>query len=67
MKVKCSISEGEDEGDSGQPVATTIAVCTRCEHETTSYGTSDASVKRCLVLMREECPNDEKNFYTGGG
>jgi len=39
------------------------ATCTRCGHQTESYGNSDASVKRCLVLMREECPKGENNFY----
>lgn len=32
-------------------------------HETQSFGTSEASVRRCLALMREECPNGENNFY----
>lgn len=38
--------------------------CTRCGHSVISYGRSDRSIRRCLALMREECPNDEANYYT---
>lgn len=62
MRVLCSIEETELEGDHG-PIDSVIAICSRCDHETESYGTSEASIRRCLVLMRKECPNDECNFY----
>lgn len=39
------------------------AICTRCDHETESFGTRGASVRRCLLLMRQECPRSEENFY----
>lgn len=57
-KVECEIEEIEQDG---QPAIQ--ATCTACEHTTVSYGTSDRSIKRCLVLMREECPEGETNFY----
>ncbi len=61
-KVTCDIEEVELEGE-----YTTVdgvqATCSKCDHQTESYGTSDASIKRCLVLMREECPMGEANFY----
>jgi hypothetical protein len=63
MKVSCEINEVELDGDHGT-IPGVVATCSRCGHETESYGTSDASVRRCLVLMREECPNDETNYYT---
>jgi hypothetical protein len=63
MKVKCSVSECELDGDSGRLVEGVQAECSRCGNTTRSFGTSDASRKRCLVLMREECPRNEKNFY----
>ncbi len=65
MKIRCQVDEVEMEGDFG-PVDGVVAQCTRCGHETESFGTSDASVRRCLVLMREECPRGESNFYTAG-
>ena len=36
-----------------------------CQHTTESFGTGEKSVKRCLVLMRQECPEGEENFYVG--
>ena len=54
-EMPCRIEYGEEEGDSGQPVATTTATCTGCGAETFSYGDGDASVRRCLMLMKDEC------------
>ena len=39
--------------------------CSRCGHATEAYGTDDPSGRRCLVALREECPNGESNFYIG--
>jgi hypothetical protein len=65
MRVRCEIQETELDGDYGS-VAGISATCSRCGHETQSFGTSEASIKRCLVLMREECPESEQNFYVEG-
>jgi hypothetical protein len=40
-----------------------IVTCNRCEHEEESFGQGPASVKRCMALMKENCPRDEDNFY----
>lgn len=66
MRVTCEVDEVELENEDGFPVDGICATCERCGHETKSFGTGDASVKRCLVLMREECPNGEHNFYVEG-
>lgn len=63
MRVRCEIEEVELENDNGRLIDGVSATCTRCDHTTESFGTSEASVKRCLVLMREECGNQENNFY----
>jgi len=63
MKVKCDIYQGRQEGDYGGEVGVTEARCERCDHQTESFGTDEPSVLRCLVLMREECPFGESNFY----
>jgi hypothetical protein len=63
MRVRCEIEETELENDSGRLIPGVTATCTRCGHETESFGTSERSVSRCLVLMREECGNQEDNFY----
>lgn len=62
-RVACEVAETELEGDHGRPVPGVCATCTRCGHETESYGTSERSVTRCLVVMREECPEGESNYY----
>jgi hypothetical protein len=63
MEVPVTIDEGEIEDDHGGLRPGIIAECTRCGHTTQSFGTSERSVGRCLALMREQCPEDEKNYY----
>ena len=63
MRVLCSIEETELENDEGRPIDGVEATCSRCQHTTQSFGTGEASRKRCLVLLREECPEGEANFY----
>jgi len=63
MKVECEIEEDDVENEGGRLIDGVVATCSRCGHTTESCGTSDASVRRCLVLMREECPQGENNFY----
>jgi len=63
VKVVCEINYHETEGDRGQDVPSCSATCGRCGHATESYGQHDGSVTRCLVLLREECPEGEFNFY----
>lgn len=66
MRVECEVVEVDLENDDGHDVEGVKAVCSRCDHETESFGTGDGSRRRCLVLMREECPNGERNFYVEG-
>ena len=61
--VECQIEEVELENDNGYPVDGVRATCPKCDQQTESFGTSERSIKRCLVLLREECPNGEDNFY----
>lgn len=65
MKVSCSIDFIDLENDDGREVEGVSATCERCGHSTESFGTGPASVRRCLVLLREECPEGEANFYVG--
>ena len=64
MKVYCEVNSVELENDEGREVPGVCLSCTRCGHETESFGESDRSIKRCLALMREECPEGEDNYYT---
>lgn len=63
MRVDCTIDNIDLDGDFSNSVAGIQATCSRCGHETESFGDGDASIMRCLALMREECPNRESNFY----
>jgi hypothetical protein len=62
VNVRCTVNEIELEGDYGM-VDSVEVVCSRCGHFTESFGTGQASIRRCLALLREECPKKERNFY----
>jgi hypothetical protein len=62
-EVVCDIEIFTDVNAQGRKIESTRAICSECGHETTSYGTGDGSRKRCLVLMNEECPEGQNNFY----
>lgn len=57
-RVECEVRSANLGGRPGIEVT-----CTRCGHTTESFGESDRSIRRCLALMREECPDGESNFY----
>lgn len=50
------------DGDHGS-VDGIIVTCSRCGHEVEVFGTGEASIKRAAIMLREECPNREENFY----
>jgi hypothetical protein len=63
VRVEAEIDYDEVENENGHLVDVTTAACSRCDHTTESYGSSERSVRRCLALLREECPEGENNFY----
>ena len=69
MRVECEVEHVTLDGDytdrAGNPVQVdgVRAICGRCGHVTESFGTSDRSIRRCAVLLHEECPRGENNFY----
>jgi hypothetical protein len=68
MRVHASVEEATLTNDDGYDVEGVIVTCDRCQHTTESFGTTSSSVKRCLAMLREECPHKERNFYvTEGG
>lgn len=63
-EIPCTILEIDLESEtSGRMIPGVVATCSRCQHETESFGTSDDSIRRCLALMRQECPRGQRNFY----
>jgi len=63
MRVKCVVDYITLENDAGYDVESVGVTCPRCGSDQESYGESEASVTRCLVLLREDCPKGENNFY----
>jgi hypothetical protein len=63
MTVNCEVQEVTLYSQTGRPISGVRVVCSRCEHEAETFGTGQASVRRCLALLREECPTEEDNYY----
>ena len=63
MRVKIDVSEEDLDGDYGT-VPGLIITCTRCQHSVEVFGIEEPSVKRGAVMLRNECPFDEDNFYS---
>ena len=62
-KVDCEVEYTTDMNDDNREVDCVVVTCSACGHEESSWGHGSASVKRCLALMSEQCPQGEKNFY----
>jgi hypothetical protein len=62
MRVECDVEHTELDGDYGT-VEGICVTCGRCDHRVEVYGTTNASIRRGLATLREECPQGENNFY----
>jgi hypothetical protein len=62
-KIPCEIEGVDIEREDGSLGPGVEATCTNCGHQTHSFGESDASIRRCLAQMREQCPEGQSNFY----
>lgn len=62
MKVSVDIYEDEIEGDYG-PTQGLVITCPRCGHSVEVFGTENASARRGAIMLREECPRGESNYY----
>lgn len=62
-RISCSLSYTTSYNAEGFEVQCVSVECSRCNHSETAYGESEASVKRCLANMRENCPRNENNYY----
>lgn len=62
-RIECETKAVELEGDHGQPVPGVEGTCGECGHSESSFGESERSVRRCLALLRENCPQGEDNYY----
>jgi hypothetical protein len=62
-KIDCNCEQCELENEHGAMVPGVEVICSKCGYITQSFGTGQRSVKRCLALLREQCPMGEKNYY----
>jgi hypothetical protein len=63
-RVKVEI-EGVDDikDDDGGERKGVRATCSECDHVTESFGVGPKSRIRCIMLMKEECPQNQENYY----
>lgn len=66
MRVKCTVEEITMEGDHGDVDGICVR-CGECDHEVEVFGTTGRSIRRALVMLREECPEEAQNFYVAEG
>lgn len=66
-RIHCDVEYEKVENATGQWLDGVMVTCSGCEAMTESYGQSQRSVDRCLVLMHDkcECDGDDKFFTTG--
>lgn len=66
MNVPLDISEEELDGDFASVPGLRVT-CSRCGYEVEVFGIEEPSARRAAVMLREQCPLDENNFYDIGG
>jgi DNA polymerase-3 subunit epsilon len=62
-QVDVEVDEIEVTANSGRIVDGVRVTCGRCSHAVEVCGRTEASVKRGCAMLRDECPNGERNFY----
>ena len=71
VRVSVDEIEGVDTGQGCAPCDGIRVTCMECDHSVDVAGRTDASIRRGCVMLREQCPQDETNFYysadRGGG
>lgn len=65
-RVECTVEEVDVTNDSGREIPGICVACGRCDHKVEVFGRSESSEKRGLVMLREQCPEEEQNFYVLG-
>jgi hypothetical protein len=63
MRVTVTIQQEAIEGDYGGYVDGLRLTCSKCGHEVTVFGTETASARRGAIMLRDECPDGNSNFY----
>lgn len=65
-RVECEVEFCQKENDNGRMQDGVKVTCGNCGHSEFSWGTKRGSVVRCLMLLKENCPEGAtNNFYVG--
>jgi len=62
-KIECRVTRKMIENEQGREVSGVSVECGRCQHTVEVFGQGEGSVKRGLVMLREECPFGHRNWY----
>ena len=65
-RIRCNVEHIELDGDYGAVDGVRVT-CSKCGHQTESFGVDGPSIRRCLALMNEECECGQSNFYVAEG
>jgi hypothetical protein len=63
MRVTVVTAKTTVKDETGRKVEGIVLTCSRCGKTVEVFGTSDASVKRGFVKLREVCKETGRNFY----
>ena len=64
MKITCSVETVERKNEHGYLRAAVVVTCSKCDAQEESWGTSPSSIRRCCVMLKENCPMGENNYYS---
>jgi hypothetical protein len=65
IAISVTIDEIELDGDGGGGgvIPGLLLTCDKCGHTVEVYGTSGVSARRGAIMLRDECPDGDDNFY----
>jgi hypothetical protein len=63
MKVQIETDEFYMTNDYGNDVPSLRVICSRCGYSVEVFGVGDLSVGKGALMLREECPEEENNYY----
>jgi hypothetical protein len=63
MRVPVATAKGTVKDGQGRKVEGITLTCSRCGRSTEVFGTSDASLRRGFVKLRENCEEKGRHFY----
>lgn len=61
--VDCEVRDTLLTGEDGDEVSGLCVKYGRCDKTVQVFGTSERSMRRAFVMLREECPKKESNYY----